>query len=338
MGRRKTEKKPRVVVIGGGTGVHVALTGLREFPVDLTAVVSMADSGGSNRVLRDEFGILPTSDIRQCLVALASNKGSGEILRQLFTYRFHRGTGIAGMTFGNLFMAALTDVYKDQLKAIRATCRLLGIKGRILPVSLADVQLVARYQNGHQVVGEHAIDEPRHDGSLKIVELETIPEAKAYPKAVEAIEKAALVVVGPGDLYTSLICNLVVRGISQAIKKSKAKKAYVLNLISRWGQTYRFTGRDHLKVVEKYLGRGVLDFVLVNKKTNYPVGILKKYAEEKAFPVKDDLGRGRDYQVIRKDLVSTVAAQKRKGDKLRRSIIRHDPQKLAKALMALIPG
>lgn len=323
-------------MVGGGTGSYTVLSGLKNFPGFLTAIVSMADSGGSNRVLRDDFGILPTSDIRQCLVALSSGEGKNGVLRELFTYRFHQGTGIAGMTFGNLFMAALTDIYGNQLRAIQMTCDFLGIEGRILPVTLDDVHLLARYENGHQVVGEHFIDQPRHDGKLRIVELETIPQARAFEEAVEEIKKAELVVIGPGDLYTSLVCNLVVKGIPAAIRESKGKVVYVLNLMSRWGQSFNFTAKDHVRVIEKYLGEGALDYVLANKNTKYPAWVLKRYEEENAFPVKDDLGRGEGFRVVRRDLLSPVMVKKAKGDKLRRSIIRHDPQKLAKVLMGLI--
>jgi uncharacterized cofD-like protein len=296
----------------------------------------MADSGGSNRILRDEFGILPTSDIRQCIVALASQDGNQETLRQLFTYRFHQGRGIAGMTFGNLFMAALTDIYKDQLKAIQKTCEILQVKGEILPVTLDDVQLVARYDNGHQVVGEHWIDEPRHDKGLRIVELTTIPRANVFQEAKKAIKEADLVVIGPGDLYTSLICNLVIKGVPEAIAKSKGKVVYVLNLMSRQGQTPNYTAKDHVREIEKYFGKRKLNYVLVNENTNYQKEVLFRYKQEKAFPVDDNLGMGNGYQVIREDLFSPSLHQKAKGDNLRRSIIRHDPHKLASALLRLV--
>jgi len=330
-----TKKKPKIVVLGGGTGSFTILSGLRDYPVDLTAIISMADSGGSNRVLRDEFGILPTSDIRQCLVALADDNGDRKIFRQLFTYRFHQGTGIAGMTFGNLFMAALTDIYDSQKKAIEETCKVLHIKGEILPITLNDVQLVARYENGHQVVGEHYIDEPRHDGKLRIVEIETIPRAKAYRKAVQAIMGADLVVLGPGDLYTSIVCNLIVKGIPRALKRTKGKVVYVMNLMARYGQSYKFTVKDHVAVLEKYLGKGVLDYVLVNKSKLSRL-ILRRYKEEQAFPVKDDLGSPKECKVIRRDLLSREVTKKAKGDKLRRSMIRHDPKKLGRAIMKLL--
>lgn len=329
-------KVPKIVIIGGGTGSFTILSGLRDYPVELTAVISMADSGGSNRVLRDEFGILPTSDIRQALVALADGHGDREIFRELFIYRFHQGTGIAGMTFGNLFMAALSDILGSQLKAIEETAKILHVKGRILPVTLDDIQLLARYENGHQVVGEHWIDEPKHDGRLKIVELQTIPRAKAYPEALRAIKEADLVVLGPGDLYTSLVCNLIIDGIPQALKKTKGKIVYVMNLMARYGQSYRMSAKDHLSVIEKYLGKKVLDYVLINNSFQFPKEVLQRYQEENSFPVKDDLGEMTKPRAIRADLLSSLIVTKAKGDNLRRSIIRHDPQKLAKALPKLL--
>jgi len=330
------KKRSKIVVLGGGTGSFTVLSGLRDYPVDLTAIISMADSGGSNRVLRDEFGILPTSDIRQALVALSDDEGDRKILRDLFTYRFHQGIGINGMTFGNLFMAALTDIYGSQMKAIEETQRILHIKGKILPVSLDDIQLLARYENGHQVVGEHYIDEPKHDGRIKIVELESIPRAKAYLPAVKAIKGADLVVIGPGDLYTSIVCNLIVEGIPAALKKVKGKVIFVMNLMARYGQSYKFTASDHLAVLEKYLGRGVIDFVLINNYCRFPAGVLKRYKEENSFPVEDDLGEPKIPKIVRTNLLCGTVYQKAEGDKLQRSIIRHDPKKLARAIIRLL--
>lgn len=332
------KKIKKIVVIGGGTGTYTVLSGLREYPVELSAIISMADSGGSNRVLRDEFGILPTSDIRQALVALSDDRGDREIFRSLFAYRFHQGIGINGMTFGNLFMAALADILGSQLKAIEETKKILHIKGEILPVTLIDVQLLARYENGHQVVGEHYIDEPKHDGRLQIVELETIPKAKAYPPATGAIKDADLVVIGPGDLYTSIVCNLIIDGIPQALKKTKGKVVYIMNLMARYGQTYKMTASQHLAVLEDYLGKRAIDYVLVNNNLKFPAMILKKYRQEQSFLVKDDLGRqlAGGPKVIRADLLSKTIYRKAKGDKLQRSMIRHDPQKLAKGIVSLL--
>lgn len=329
--------KKKVVVIGGGTGTYTVLLGLKKYPLELSAIISMMDSGGSNRVLRDEFGLLPTSDLRQCMVALASPE-SHEILRKLFTYRFSQGTGISGMTFGNLFMAALTDIYGSQEEAITKTCEILDVKGQIIPVTYDDTHLIARYDNGEQVLGEHFIDEPKKEnGKHKIIELELIPKAKANKKALQAIKEADLIILGPGDLYTSIICNLLVEGLSEAIKKSKAKKVYVLNLMTNFGQTTNYTAKNHLADLEKYLGKGVVDTIVVNKNQKFPPSILKRYKEEKAFLVKDDLEKNKDFKVVRKDLVCCDKVYfKTQSDKLKRSLIRHDSDKLAKTLIKLL--
>lgn len=329
-------KAKKVVVIGGGTGTYTVLSGLKKYPLDLSVVVSMTDSGGSNRVLRDEFGLLPTSDIRQCMVALASDD-SDENLRKLFTYRYTAGVGISGMTFGNLFMAALTDIYGSQQKAIQKTCEILGVKGNILPVTFDNSHLVARYENGQQVLGEHYIDEPEPEiADYKIVQLEVIPKATANPEAIKAIKNADLIVIGPGDLYTSIICNLVVDRIAKAIKNSKAKKLYILNLMTRFGQTDHFSAYNHIQELEKYLGTNVIDICLVNSGLKFPKGILKRYREEKAYPVKDDLNGKLKLKVVRRNLIANDVFTKPKSDRLHRSLIRHDPNKLAKVIMSLL--
>lgn len=327
--------KKKVVVIGGGTGTYTVLLGLKKYPLDLSVIVSMTDSGGSNRVLRDEFGLLPTSDIRQCMVALASET-SDELLRNLFTYRYNQGTGITGMTFGNLFMAALTDIYGSQEKAIEKTCEMLKVQGNIIPVTFDDSHLVARYENGKQVLGEHYIDEvSQEQGKFRIVELEVFPKALANPKAISAIKEADLIVIGPGDLYTSIICNLVVDGIPKALKDSKAKKVFVVNLMTRYGQTNNFSAKQHLEEIEKYLGKGVIDTCLTNKFKKFPRGVLARYKEEKAQVVKDDLVGTKALMVVRKSLVSDSVYKKDSGDRLHRSLIRHDSKKLAKEIISL---
>jgi uncharacterized cofD-like protein len=328
--------RKKIVILGGGTGAYTALLGLKKHPLDLSVIVTMMDSGGSNRVLRDEFGLLPTSDIRQCIVALTS-EDTDDVLRKLFTYRYSRGTGIEGMTFGNLFMAALTDIYGSQEKAIEVTKKFLSVCGDIIPVTYDNTNLVARYANGNQVVGEHYIDEPKDENAkYKIVELEVFPQAKANPKALTAIKEADLIILGPGDLYTSILSNIVVDGVSGAIVKSKAKKAYIVNLMTRYGQTDGFSASDHLNEIENYLGRGVIDYCLVNKRTNYPQSIVRRYRQEGAYPVKDDLKEKKGLRIVRGDFVSNKVYEKARGDRLVRSLIRHDPDKLAKALVSLL--
>lgn len=294
----------------------------------------MMDTGGSNRVIRDEFGLLPTSDLRQCMVALASNK-SHEVLRQLFTYRYNLGTGISGMTFGNLFMAALTDIYSSQKEAIKKTCEILDVEGKILPVTYDSVHLVAKYDDGSQVLGEHFIDEPL-EGGKRITKLSLLPKAKPNKEALDAIKNADLIVLGPGDLYTSVICNLVVDQIASDIKKSKAKKVYIMNLMTRFGQTDNFKASDHVSEIEKYLGKGTIDFVLVNKSKKLSEEITNRYKEEKAYLVKDDMRNSVKPKVIRQNLISKEVFDKTKSDTLKRSLIRHDSSILAEEIFQLL--
>jgi uncharacterized cofD-like protein len=329
------KKNKKVVVIGGGTGTYTVLTGLKKYTLNLSAVISMMDSGGSNRVIRDEFGLLPTSDIRQCIVALASSKTS-ELLRKLFTYRYNQGTGISGMTFGNLFMVALTDIYGSQEAAIKKTCEFLDVQGEILPVTYDKTNLVAVYDNGKQVMGEHFIDEPDDElGKHKIVELSVFPKAEASKKAVDTIKKADLVVLGPGDLYTSILPNLVIDGIKEAVNESRGKVVYVVNLMTRWGQTDGLTASDCLNTMYEYLGKDSIDCTLVNN-GKIPKKAISWYAKTNAEPMKDDLDAVKGIKVIRSDFVDKEIHSKHSADKLTRSLIRHDPDKLAESLVSLL--
>ena len=328
------QKLTRVVCIGGGTGTFVVLSGLKTYPYHLSAVVTMSDSGGSNKRIRDEFGLLPTSDIRQCLIALSAEKGRTGLLRQLFMYRFEKGNGISGMTFGNLFMAALSDILGSQEEAIKQTGKVLRIAGSVIPVSFSKTNLFATYEDGHTVNEEHLIDEPEHDGKLQITNVILKPRPKANPAALQAIESADVIVIGPGDLYTSLLPNLLVPGIADAIKKSHAKKFFVLNLMTKYGQTYNMTAQDHVKVLEKYIGK-TLNYVVVNS-SEYPQPVLQKYKKMKEFPVVDDLLENSYYTIIRKSVIADQVVQKSKTDKLVRSLIRHDDVKLAKAITSTL--
>ncbi|MCL4200441.1 YvcK family protein [Patescibacteria group bacterium] len=324
----------RVVCIGGGTGTFVALRGLKQYPLSLSAIVTMSDSGGSNRRIRDEFGLLPTSDIRQCLVALSDETGGMGILRKLFMYRFEKGQGIAGMTFGNLFMAALTDIVGSQEEAIRQTGKVLRIKGAVIPVTLTETNLSATYEDGSIVSEEHLIDEPAHDGKLKITGVTLTPSATPNPEALKAIMTADMVVLGPGDLYTSLLPNLLVSKVPEAFQKTKAKVVYVMNLMTKYGQTYNYKASDHVKVLEQTLGRSI-DVVLVNtgKLSPKALGIYAKYHE---VPVINDLTSNAYYDVVKTPLVSNTIYTKSTSDALIRSLIRHNSEKLARALFDIM--
>jgi uncharacterized cofD-like protein len=329
-------KSNQIVVVGGGTGTFTLLTGLKSYPeLDISAIVTMADDGGSNKVLRDEFGLLPTSGIRQAIVALSKD---ATLLRRLFEYRYYQGKGISGMTFGNLFMAAVSDILSSQKKAIQETCQLLGVQGHILPVSYGKTSLVATYEDGTEIIGEHHIDVS--SGKLakqRIINLRTIPKIKIDDDASAAIKHSDMIVIGPGDLYTNTIANLAVSGVSKAIEESMAKVVFVMNLMSRPGETYGYKASDFLEDLSKYLSSDRLDYVLVNIETSSSPSIIKKYAVEGAVPVEDDL---RDIwhraTVIRARMHGSHRVTIQKGDTLTRSMIRHDPELLAQQILKLL--
>ncbi|HBO17920.1 MAG: hypothetical protein UX12_C0020G0010 [Candidatus Collierbacteria bacterium GW2011_GWC1_45_47] len=334
--------RKKVVVIGGGTGTYTILLGLKKYNYDISVIVTMTDSGGSNRVIRDEFGLLPTSDIRQAMVALAS-ENVDDLYRKLFTYRYHQGTGLNGMTFGNLFMLALTDILGSQKEALSETCRLLGVKGNIIPVTFDNSQLLARYDNGKQVLGEHSIDEPSEEfASHRIIELETIPQAHANPEAIDAIMGADIIVFAPGDLYTSLLSNIIVKGIREAVIKSRAKRIYIVNLMTKHGQTNHFKASDFCLELSKFLKGHNPDYILINKPMKLSRQIAKRYEEERAEIVTDDLDEHWENlagsRIIRKDFTAKEVFENAKGDKLRRSLIRHDSDTLAKIVSDIASG
>lgn len=331
-------KKKKIVVIGGGTGTFTVLRGLKEYPeLSISAVVNMADDGGSAKVLRDEFGLLPTSGVRQCIVALSQDEG---LMRKLFNYRYHQGTGIAGMTFGNLFMAALADIVGNQREAIKETCKVLGVKGRILPVSYEKVSLLAKYQDGTEVLGEHYIDvSSKKVAKQRIKQFRTVPSTNIDSEAKQAIEAAELIVLGPGDLYTNTIATLVVQGVKEAIKKSKGKIVLVMNLMTKLGENFDYKATDFIVDINKYLPPNRLDYVIVNSDKAIDRTKINAYDEEGASLVEDDLGAyekdSPEVKIFREKLIAKEMSKKEKGDKLERSIIRHDSKKLAKILVNL---
>lgn len=331
--KNKKAKKKKIVVLGGGTGSFVDLAGLKEYPVELTAIVTVADSGGSTGRLRTEFGFLPVGDMRQCLAALASVNGQNYI-RKLLLYRFNKGKGLKGHNLGNLLLTALTDLAGSEPKAVEIAARIFRLQGKILPITTQNIQLKAEYEDGQVLIGEHEIDEPKHIGGKRIVKLATKPKGRIYQQAEKAILQADLVILGPGDLYTSILSNLVIHGVKKAFQKSQAKIAYIVNLMTRFSQTYNFTAQDHVNEIERYLGKK-LDFVLINK-AKIPPKILKLYQEERGMAVKDDLGKKNHFQIVRQDLLAASVLVKSKGDILQRSYLRHSPKKLAKVVIKLL--
>lgn len=326
--------KKKIVVIGGGTGTVAVLSGLQDITgVELSVIVSMTDDGGSNAVVRDEFGLLPLSDLRKSIIALA--KTDNQLLRQLFTYRFAKGAGLSGHTLGNLMMMALADITGSEMGAVIAACSLFKVRGRVIPVTLSHTKLAAQYDNGKRVVGEHFIDEPGAFKKERITNLSLKPRVRAFKEAVRAIGSADYIIVGPGDLYTSTLANVIVDGIPEAIKKSKGKIIFINNLMTKKGQTHGMAAKDLVQEAARYMRR-LPDFVVVNK-NGFQATTLKKYAKKGEFPIQDNLGNDAGYKVVRADVVANDEVNKDQGDTLARSLIRHDPNKLGRVLRKIMP-
>ena len=327
---KKDLNRPRIVVIGGGTGTFVVLSGLKNESVDLTAIVTVADSGGSSGRLRDEFGFLPVGDFRQSLAALAQENDQSWI-RELLLYRFSKGRELKGHNLGNLILTALQEMAGSTPYALEIAGKIFRLDGRIYPSTIQNVQLVTSYTDGTKVVGEHHLDEKKQGGKqIKSVSLK--PEAKFYGKAAQAIKHANLIILGPGDLYGSLIPNLVAKGAKVALRQSQAKIVYIVNLMTRYTQTHHMTAKDHVEKLSSYMGRQP-DVVIVNT-GKIPPQILTAYGKEHEFPVTDDLNG--EFRVIRGDFVSTKAIKQKKVDVVQRSLLRHDQQKLTQAIMKLL--
>lgn len=322
--------KERVVVVGGGTGTHTVLRGLRRYTdrLELTAIVSMADSGGSTGRLRDEFGYLPVGDVRNALTALAAEDSEVDtLMRELFLYRFNRGNGLTGHNFGNLFLTALTDILGSESAAIAAAGRILRIDGAVVPVTTDNVQLQATYTDGVVVTNEAKIDEPtKHRCTERICELSLVPKASLSEPAAAAIAAADVIVLGPGDLYTSILSNCVVGGFAEALAASQAQLVYVCNLMSRRGQTTGYTAADHILEVTRYCERTPdVSFVNIGP---FPTELLDRYEAEGEYPIDPDT-TGTTGTICFAHLLAEEAISLPTGDMVRRSLIRHDSTRLA---------
>lgn len=320
--RRQQERGPRVVGLGGGTGLATLLRGLKAHTANLTAVVTVADNGGSSGRLRAEMGVLPPGDVRMCLVALADTE---PLMEKLFQFRFQGvGGGLTGHNFGNLFIAALTAITGDFEQAIKESSKVLAVQGQVLPSTLQNVVLRAELADGRVVTGESEI--PLARGLIRRVALDPA-DPPGLPEALAAIEGADVVVLGPGSLYTSVIPNLLVGGVAEAVRRSPAVKVYVCNVMTQPGETEGYTVSDHVRAVLDHAGPGVIDYVLVNTQP-VPANLLRKYQEQGAAPVAFDSERLADLGVtaVTADLASLT------------DLVRHDPEKLAQAILTLSGG
>lgn len=325
-------KNFRITVIGGGTGSFVVLRGLKNYPVDLTAIINVTDSGGSTGRLRSEFGFLPIGDLRQCLAALA--KDGDETLIKLLTYRFDKGKGLSGHNLGNLILTGLRDIYGSEPKALERAASIFRIGGRILPVSLFQATLCAVYRNGRKVTGEHSIDQPEFRGGNTIRKVFLRPKIRVYGRVTQAIIDSDLIVMGPGDIYTSTVPCLLVDGVGKVIRRSKAKLCYVVNLMNRYSQTHNFKASDYVSEIERYCGRKP-DVVIINT-SKIPERIHRYYFKEKATLPEDDLREDKKLTVIRGDFAKRAMVGRTAGDLMARSFFRHDEDKLARALIKIL--
>jgi uncharacterized cofD-like protein len=322
-----------ITVIGGGTGSSNVLKGLKEYrDLKLSVIVGTMDDGGSNAIIKDELGLLPLSDIRKSIIALAEDSDKG-LIRELFVYRFPEGNGLKGHTLGNLLMIAMTDITGSEVSAIDAFKYLFEIRGDIFPVTLEDAKLVAEYKDGSKVEGEHLIDEPKNEKD--IVSLSLNKEVEAYEGAIDAIVNSDYIIIGPGDLYTTTLATIIVPGVSEALQRTKGKIIFIPNLMSKKGQTRGLTQKTMVEILEKYIGRKV-DYVLINK-GQLPEEAVNKYKKYGEHSFKDDLN-GDFRNIVRADLVANSVIKKDKGDQLARSLVRHDPEKLGKELYNIFRG
>lgn len=330
------ERRRRVVCIGGGTGLSVVLSGLKKYPVNLSAIVVMFDNGGSGGKLRKELGILPLGDIRQCLVTLTDKTD----FKSFFNYRFDRGT-LKGHNLGNLLIAAVEQMTGSLEQALNIWGKILNVKGQIFPVTFGNANIKAILKNGKKISGEENIINCRYLSKVGVKKIVLEPKIKANPKATSAIKSADLIVICPGKFFTSILPNFVVNGIVRAIRQSRGQKVFVCNLMTQIGNTDNFRVEDFVGITEKYLGKGVNDFIIFN------TGKLSSEATrevKKVFPgadsIKYDKGLLMRKGFIGEDLLDRRIHRLNPADVLvkganKRTMVLHNPEKLAKILIKL---
>lgn len=316
----KLKKGLNITVVGGGTGLSVLLRGLKRISSNCTAVVTVADDGGSSGKLREELGILPPGDLRHCLVALADTE---PLMAKLMQHRFADTSCFSGHSFGNIFIAAMSQVVGNMELGLSATSEILKVKGSVIPSTLEKVILEATMDDDSIIVGESNI--PKVGKRIKKIRM--VPkDAKATTSAVEAIAKADILILGPGSLYTSIISNLLIEDIRQAIINSTAQKIYVCNVMTQYGETDGYTVYDHINSLNEYIGKHFIDYVVVNSTVISDQKVLDRYAEEKAYPITIDRDKIENdgIKIIAADLISQT------------DMIRHNPLKLAQTLIGLV--
>ena len=317
--KRQLAQGPKIVVIGGGTGLATLLYGLKDYTSNITAIVTVADEGGSSGRLREQFGLLPPGDIRNCLVALADTE---PLMRKLFQFRFGGRAELNGHSFGNLFITAMTKITGDFEKAVKESSKVLAIRGQVIPSTLETVRLIAEYEDGTEIWGESKISKQKK--LIKKVYLNQ-KGCEPTPEAITTIKEADVIVIGPGSLYTSVIPNLLIEEITKNILESKAIKIYVCNIMTQSGETDNYKASEHIEAVVAHAKSKLIDYCILNL-AQIPPEFLEKYRKEHAYPVVADAEKVEEmgFTVIKDDLLST------------KDYVRHDSQKLAKIIVDLI--
>ncbi len=314
--KRYLERGSNVVTIGGGTGLSVLLHGLKNYSSNITAIVTVADDGGSSGRLRQEFNMLPPGDIRNCLVALADAE---PLMRKLFQFRFEEGDYLKGHSFGNLFITAMSKVTGDFEEAIKQSSKILAIRGKVIPSTLSKIRLVAEHKNGEVTAGESKISEKRNP--IKRVFLEP-NNCEATEEALLAIREADVIILGPGSLYTSIIPNLLINGIYQEVSRSKVLKIYICNVMTQPGETDGYKASDHLKALIRHSTPEIVNTCIINT-GSVPEALLKRYKEEKADIVEPDRDamQKMGYRVIGANIISATDYIRHNADKLSRLVM-----------------
>lgn len=328
-GQKMTPRgEKKIVAIGGGTGTYTVLTGLKTYPVELSAVISMCDSGGSTGKLRKELDILPPGDVRRAILALSDLPFANKTLENVFDFRFANGKSLAGHSVGNILLAALVQITGSMDRAIDEAARIFNLSGSVYPVTLDKSNLVATLTDGTRVFGESKIDMRTFKLKHSIRKVYLTPKARIFDKARKAIEKADLIVLGPGDLYTSIVPTLLVQGMNEAICKSNAKLVYVVNLLTKRGETDDFSASDFLEVIKDYLGEAAekITHVVVNKdKAITGNGMAKWYKRYGSKLVANDLKKKEQNITIIDGNFMDIT-----------TLYRHDASKLARAITSLL--
>lgn len=330
-------KLKRIVTIGGGTGSFTLLSGLKKYEVDISAIVSMADDGGSTGVLRDELGVLPPGDVRQCLVALSESSGK---MRALMNYRFEKGS-LKGHSFGNLLLSALEKTSESFAEGVDEAMEILKVRGEVIPVTDENAKLELELFDRTVLRGENEINHHKSFQDIGVKEFRFVGKVRAYKKAIQRVKQADIIVIGPGNLYCSLLPNFILKDFAGAVKNSRAKVVYIANLTNKKGHTVGFDVDDYVEALEKYIGKNRINYVIFASRKPLKA-LVKKYekaeGENTLVVFHKNKNTVRRYKLVKADIISKKIPKHNKNDGIAgtRALIRHDSDRLARVVMSIL--